>query len=159
LSLAARPIVAPKFAERVRLARADEAARIADLEYELQGIRREKDYRFFLENRLGDWRVCVLEDGSGRLLGALVFSLHPHWGMVGPGVARDADVALGLLWSGLGERRGRDTVVLAPSAETSLIQTLYAWGGRNIELHTAQVLGPLLSAKGVAFPTFLPESA
>lgn len=150
---------APESAARVRLARRDEAARIADLEFELQGIRREKDYRFFLENRLGDWRVRVCEDGSGRLSGALVSSLHPHWGMVGPGVARESDDALGLLWTALEERRGRDTVILAPSAETALIRTLYAWGGRNIELHTAQVLGSLPPAKGVAFPTFLPESA
>ncbi len=150
--------VVPELAARVRLARADEAGQIADLEFELQGIRREKDYRFFLENRVADWQVRVIEDRSGRLSGVLVSSLHPHWGMVGPGVARDAAVALGLLWSALEERRGRDTVVLAPSAETGLIRTLYAWGGRNIELHTAQVLGPLPPAGGLAFPTFLPES-
>jgi GNAT superfamily N-acetyltransferase len=150
---------APASAARVRLARTDEAAKIAALEYELQGIRREKDYRFFLDNRVGDWRVRVIEDGGGRLSGVLVSSLHPHWGMVGPGVARETADALGLLWTALEERRGCDTVVLAPSGEAALIQTLYAWGGRNIELHTAQVLGPLPPAKGLAFPTFLPESA
>lgn len=151
-------IGAPESASRVRLARPDEAPGIADLELKLQGIRREKDYRFFLENRVGDWRVWVSEDEAGALCGALVSSAHPQWGMLGPGVARDTNTALGLLWNALDQSRGRDTLVLAPSAETELIRTLYAWGGRNVELHTAQVLGSLPPARGLAFPTFLPES-
>ena len=150
----------PESAARVRLARPEEAARIADLELELQGIRREKDYRFFLENRVGDWRVWVCEEGAaGNLSGVLVSSGHPHWGMLGPGVARNEAAALGLIWTALDKRRGRETVLLAPSAEAGLVRTLYAWGGRNIELHTAQVLGLLPPATGLAFPSFLPESA
>jgi hypothetical protein len=79
--------------------------------------------------------------------------------MLGPGVARDTSTALGLLWTALDARRGRNTVVLAPSAEVGLLRTLYAWGGRNIELHAAQILGSLPPVSGIAFPTFLPESA
>ena len=131
---------------------------IANLEQELQGIRREKDYRFFLENRVGDWRVWVCEDSSGFLAGALVSSAHPDWGMLGPGVARDLPTALGLLWTALNERRGRNTVVLVPAGESPLVQVLYGWGGRNIELHVAQVLGASGAVSGIAFPTFLPES-
>ena len=150
---------APESALRVRPARGEEAAGIADLEMKLQGVRREKDYRFFLENGVGQWSVWVCEDASGALCGALVSSCHPHWGMLGPGVARDTSTALGLLWTALDARRGRNTVVLAPSAEVGLLRTLYAWGGRNIELHAAQILGSLPLVSGIAFPTFLPESA
>ena len=153
------PSPAPVSALRVRPARPQEAAGIADLEMELQGVRREKDYRFFFENAVGEWRVWVCEDASGALCGALVSSTHPHWGMVGPGVARDTAAALGLLWTALDSRRGRNTVLLAPAAEVGLIQFLYAWGGRNIELHAAQILGALPPVSGISFPTFLPESA
>jgi ribosomal protein S18 acetylase RimI-like enzyme len=150
---------APESVCRVRPAREADVARIADLEMELQGVRREKDYRFFWENRVGQWRVWVCEDASGGLCGALVSSDHPHWGMLGPGVARDTPTALGLLWTALDAQRGRNTVVLAPSSEVALVSALYAWGGRNIELHAAQILGSLPLVSGIAFPTFLPESA
>jgi GNAT superfamily N-acetyltransferase len=153
------PCPSPESALRVRPARVGEEAAMADLEMELQGVRREKDYRFFLENGVGMWRVWVCEEASGGLCGVLVSSAHPDWGMLGPGVARDPSTALGLLWTALDARRGRNTVVLAPSAEVGLLQTLYAWGGRNIELHAAQILGSLPQVSGIAFPTFLPESA
>ena len=150
---------APEAAFRVRPARMEEAAGIADLEMELQGVRRQKDYRFLLENRVGRWRVSVCEDARGCLCGALVSSSHPHWGMLGPGVARDTSTALGLIWNALDSRRGCNTVVLVPASEVGLLRALYAWGGRNIELHAAQIFGVLPPVSGIAFPTFLPETA
>ena len=51
---------APPDATRVREARPDEAERLANFEHELQGIRRERDYSFFLANRVGSWKVWVL---------------------------------------------------------------------------------------------------
>jgi hypothetical protein len=49
-------------------------------------------------------------------------------------------------------------VFLVPNAAVQLVQTCYAWGARNIELHAAQTLGNVVAARGIAFPTFLPET-
>lgn len=149
----------PAGTERVRLARADEAARLADFEQGLQGIRREQDYAFFLRNEIGDWKVWVAEDERDGILGVLVASHHPHCGMIGPGVAADEAAGTALLWRALDARRGSDAVFLVPCAAAGLVRTLYGWGARNVELHTAQILGPLPQSRGLVFPTFLPETA
>jgi GNAT superfamily N-acetyltransferase len=149
----------PPGIEGVRLARAGEAVRLADFEHDLQGIRREEDYAFFLKNAVGDWRIWVRESESDGVTGVLVASHHPHCGMVGPGVARDEAAAAALLWRALDERRGSCAVFLVPCAAANLVRTLYSWGARNVELHVAQILGPIPAARGVAFPTFLPETA
>lgn len=148
----------PPGIDRVRLARADEAARLADCEHRLQGIRREKDYAFFLRNEVGDWKVWVAEDERGEVNGVLVASHHRACGMIGPGVARD-EAAAALLWRALDQRRGSCAVFLVPSAATDLVRTAYSWGARNVELHIAQILGPVPEGRGVVFPTFLPETA
>lgn len=149
----------PSGADRVRLARSDEAARLADFEHELQGIRREKDYAFFLRNEVGDWRVWVSETQRCEIDGVLVASHHPSCGMIGPGVARDDDAGAALLWRALDARRGSCAVFLVPCAAARLVQTAYSWRARNVELHAAQILGPLPQARGLVFPTFLPETA
>jgi len=56
-------------------------------------------------------------------------------------------------WSGIGRAWAK-----VPVSTTELVQTVYAWGVRNIELHVAQCLGPIAKARGISFPTFLPES-
>jgi GNAT superfamily N-acetyltransferase len=149
----------PPGIDRVRAARADESARLADCEHRLQGIRREKDYAFFLRNEVGDWKVWVAEDERGEVNGVLVASHHPACGMIGPGVAGDEAAAAALLWRALDQRRGSCAVFLVPSAATELVRTAYSWGARNIELHTAQIIGPIPQGRGVVFPTFLPETA
>ena len=153
------PSPPPPGIERVRPARADEAPGIADCEYRLQGVRREKDYAFFLRNEVGDWKVWVAEDSGGDICGVLVASHHPACGMIGPGVACDEAVGAALLWQALDARRGSCAVFLVPCAATALVRTAYSWGARNVELHAAQILGPTPQGKGVVFPTFLPESA
>jgi GNAT superfamily N-acetyltransferase len=149
----------PSGVDRVRLAGRQDAEKIARFEQQLRGIFREKDWVFFLGKKVLDWRVWVAEDGSGDVAGVLVSGEHPHWGMLGPGVARDADWAGALVWRALGERCGRTTVLLVPARETELVRRLYAWGGRNLELHVAQVRGLEFEEAGIGFPTFLPETA
>ncbi len=135
-----------------------ESGRLATLERELQGIEREADHAFFLRNAVGDWRVWALDRRDGSLDGFLVASHHPSCVMLGPGVARDEAAALALLWRALDAMRGLSVVFLVPCAARTLVQTCYAWGARNVELHAAQTTGPLPAARGIAFPTFLPES-
>lgn len=150
---------APPGTDRVRPAYPNEATRLADFEHSLQGVRREKDYVFFLRNEVGAWKTWVSEDESGDINGVLVASHHPACGMIGPGVARDEAAGAALLWRTLDARRGSSAVFLAPCAAAGLVQTAYSWGARNIELHAAQILGPIPQARGLAFPTFLPETA
>lgn len=148
----------PEGADRVREARPDEAARLADHERQLQGIRRERDYSFFMSNRVGSWKIWVMET-AGSLDGFLVASHHPSFGMFGPGVARNEVAATALLWRALDARRGQSPLFLVPCAAAGLVQTVYGWGGKNVELHVAQSLGPVPECRGLSFPTFLPESA
>ncbi|MFM2167947.1 MAG: hypothetical protein RIS79_2318, partial [Verrucomicrobiota bacterium] len=55
--------------------------------------------------------------------------------------------------------RGKTLVFLAPCAASTLVRTAYAWGARNVELHVAQSTAPVAGAKGIVFPTFMPETA
>lgn len=150
---------APKGADRVREARPDEAVRIADFEQSQQGIRREKDFAFFLRNEVGSWRVLVSEREDGALNGFLAMSTHASFTMIGPGVAADEEAATALLWRALDELRGKTLVFLVPCAAAGLVRTVYSWGARNVELHVAQSTAPVASACGIVFPTFMPESA
>lgn len=146
-------------ADRVRrVTDVAEAARLADFEHEWQGIRRERDYEFFLRNQVGAWNVWALEDAGGVLEGFLVASHHPSCVMLGPGVACDEATAAALLWRALDAMRGASPVFLVPCAAAQLVRLCYAWGARNVELHAAQALGPVAPARGIAFPTFLPET-
>lgn len=149
----------PQGVDKIRLASSVEAGRLADLEFNLQRIRREKDYAFFLNSTSGDWQVWVHENEAAELCGFMVSSQNPDWNMIGPGSAVNAQVAQALVWKSLDHRRGKSTVVLAPCSATSLITALYTWGGRNVELHVAQSTEPFEATTGVTFPSFLPESA
>lgn len=150
---------APQGVEQVREARADEAGRIADFEMTLQGVRREKDIAFFLRNEVGSWRVLVKEGADGKLHGFLAMSTHPSFTMAGPGVCVDEESAAALLWSALDGLRGRTLVFLLPCAATALVRAAYGWGARNVELHVAQSTAPVAGARGIVFPTFMPETA
>lgn len=149
----------PQGVDQVRDARTEDAARIADFEFSQQGIRREKDFHFFLRNDVGSWRVLVSEDAEGRVKGFLGMSTHASCTMIGPGVAADEQAAIALLWKALDGLRGRSLVFLAPCSATGLVRAAYDWGARNVELHVAQSTAPNHSAKGIVFPTFMPETS
>jgi GNAT superfamily N-acetyltransferase len=151
-------VPAPSVADRVRLARVDEAARIADFELSQQGIRRQKDYEFFLRNEVGSWRVLLAERTDGSLCGFLGLSAHSSFGMIGPGVSADEETAAALLWHALDGCGGRTILFLVPCTATSLVRTAYRWGARNTELHVMQSTAGVPFSGGIVFPTFLPES-
>lgn len=151
-------VAAPEGVERVRLAHKDEAVRLADFEREWQGIRREKDLRYILQNTQ-DWEVWVMESERGEVEGFIASSLDPSFSMLGPGVAGTESAAAALLWKALDNLRGQSFVFLIPSARSGLVKTLYSWGCRNVELHVAQCYGDSPEGSGISFPSFLPESA
>jgi hypothetical protein len=78
--------------------------------------------------------------------------------MVGPGIARPEAGAAALLSAELNQHCGRSPVFLVPVDASDLVQQVYAWGGRNVELHFAQVRGPYQPFTGISLPTFMPET-
>jgi hypothetical protein len=150
----------PPLASRVRRAVTEDIPAIVALEEEIAGIRREKDHRFFLENQQGIWSTSVVDSTSdGKLEGFLTSVGHPGSRLLGPGVSRDTETALALMWSQLDlHHRGHGVVWLAPADATDLVHACYRWGARNSELHLAQVRGVSPPHRGLVFPTFMPET-
>jgi len=145
-------------AERVRDATLDDVDAMVEVELAVSGISRAKDYRAFIENADGFWGVSVLEEADGRLGGYLASIGHPLFNEIGPGVARTEAGGAALLLRELNRYPGRTPLVLVPCEATELVSLLYRLGGRNCELHAAQVLGPSQPFRGVSFPTFMPET-
>lgn len=131
---------------------------MAELELEVAGISRVKDYRYMIENREGFWHVSIAEDDDGRIAGFLASCGHPGFNMLGPGVARGEEQAASLLLAELNVNAGRTPVFLVPVQYGGLVRRAYDWGARNCELHVAQVLAAT-PFRGVTMPTFLPETA
>jgi len=157
-SLPSSADLAVEGADRVRPATADDVAAIVALEAELVGIRREKDYRFFIDNAMGIWHTLVIEGEGGGIDGFLGSVAHPGSNLLGPGVMRSEGDAAALIAAQLEHHRGATPVFLVPAAAGGLVQTLYGWGARNCELHLAQVRGAFVPVSGVVMPTFMPET-
>jgi GNAT superfamily N-acetyltransferase len=149
---------APTGSERVRSATVADIPAIVQLERELVGIEREKDYRHFVENVHGIWSLSVLEQADGTLGGFLASVNHPASNLIGPGVFRTEAEATALLYAELNRHPGRSPVFLIPVTCASLVQQCYAWGAKNCEIHFAQVRGAWQEPRGIILPTFLPES-
>ena len=139
--------------KRVRVATMEDVEGMAVVEMEISGIRRDGDYRYFIENKDGFWHVSVCE-GEDGLEGFLISSQ----GMLGPGVARTEGQAAALLLAELEQHRGKGMVFLVPVECGELVRQVYAWGGKNCELHFAQVRGAFQPFRGVSMPTFMPET-
>jgi RimJ/RimL family protein N-acetyltransferase len=145
-------------ADRVRQATVDDIPAMVAIEDELVGIRREKDYRFFIENATEIWGTLVLEGEGGGLDGFLGSVAHPGSNMLGPGVMRDESTAAALIAAQLDHHKGSAPVFLVPVQAAELVQTLYGWGARNCELHFAQIRGAFRPPTGIIMPTFMPET-
>ncbi len=143
----------------VRAATVADAPRLADLELRLNGIRREKDFRHFVENTQHCWHLLVAERADGTVAGFLAAVDHANSQMIGPGVSEDETAAIALLHAMLDTRfRGRSILWLVPVQCAVLVRKCYAWGARNVEMHLASVLGDAPPMNGVTFPTFMPET-
>lgn len=143
----------------IRPALMEDVPRLANVEFRLNGIRREKDYRHFVENRQKCWRLWLAERPDGSPAGFLACVVHPHSQMIGPGVVDDETAAAALLHTALDkEFRGRSVIGLVPVHCAELVQQCYAWGARNVEMHLVSVLGYAPPIQAVTFPTFMPET-
>ncbi|MCP4095865.1 MAG: GNAT family N-acetyltransferase [Planctomycetaceae bacterium] len=149
---------APSGLNQVRKATLADVSNMVALEMELNQIAREKDFRYFIENKSGIWHVSVYENDTGDLDGFLVSVQHAASNMLGPGVARTDRQAAALIHAELNCNRGRSPVFLIPVARSELVKTMYEWGARNCEIHFAQVRGNWATSSGVVMPTFMPET-
>jgi len=142
----------------IREAQPGDVADMAELERELVGIERAKDFSHFIENTDGIWKTVTYRDDDGSLLGFLSSVNHPGSRMIGPGVARSEEITVALLAAQLDFFRGQCPVFLLPVDAAHAVKTAYSWGARNCEIHFAQSLGEPQSTKGVIMPTFMPET-
>ena len=148
----------PPGLERVRAATPDDVPGIVALEQDVSHIGREKDFRYFITNAAGIWHTSVSENAGGAIDGVLVSVAHPGSNMLGPGIMRGPEQATALILTELNHNRGRSPVFLVPVDCPELVQTMYAWGARNCELHFAQARGAFEPFDGVVMPTFMPET-
>jgi len=147
----------PPTSAKIREAEVGDIPAIMQLEEEISGIRREKDWRYFLNDETGIWRGSVYEE-EGRICGFL-FSVDAAGSkMLGPGVMRDETSAFELIVAQLVEFGENQPIFLAPAKATGLIKRLYELGARNCELHLSQVLGEAREPSGIVMPTFMPET-
>ena len=78
--------------------------------------------------------------------------------MIGPGVARTEGDAVPVIMAELNARAGEFVLLLVPVECSEHVSLGYALGGRNCEMHMAQVRGEFPGFNGVTLPSFLPES-
>jgi len=131
---------------------------MAALEMEVSGISRVSDYRYAIENRRGVLHAQVFENSDGSLEGFMI-SIQCHaLNMLGPCVARSEKVTLALLLQATEHFRGQVPLFVIPMDKRELVETLYAWGARNVETHLFQVRGKFQPFNGVSLPSFLPET-
>jgi GNAT superfamily N-acetyltransferase len=142
----------------VRPAIAADVPAIAALEWRVSGIRRERDWRHFVDNAAGIWHVSVNESPGSEVDGVLASVDHPGSHMLGPGVMAGDDVAAALIAAELTHHAGKTPLFLVPADRPGLVRTVYGWGGKNVELHVFQARGHAQPFAGVAMPTFMPET-
>lgn len=148
----------PALTSNIRTAQPDDAPKLADLEEELVGIRREGDFIYFIENTDGWWHGSVIEDDQDQIQGFLFSVDNEASNILGPGVARTEEQTASLLHAELNHHAGRKPVFLIPADCRELIETLYSWGARNCEMHFSQILGEWSPPTGIVLPTFMPET-
>lgn len=143
----------------VRPAEINDIPAMAALEMYVQGIGREKDFRFFIENQQKIWTTTVLERNSDKkIVGFLPAIDHPSTILLGPGCMIDQAAALALISTELNRKPGTNRIVLVPSRAKEITKWMYNLGAKNIETHVAQCCGDFMKPHGIVIPCFLPET-
>jgi GNAT superfamily N-acetyltransferase len=148
----------PPASTRVRQAVEADLPRIGALEGAVAHIERTKDYRFFLDDHQGIWRLLVHTDDRSELDGYLASSSSKGMSWIGPGAMRSESVAVELLRAQLPTEETEDATAILPVDQPELVRAAYALGGRNIELFMIQVKGAYAGFDGVVIPSGMPES-
>lgn len=144
--------------QQVRDATLADLDAMAALELEVSGISRIGDYRYAIDNPRGVMHAQVFENSEGAIEGFMISIKCDALNMLGPCVARSEKVTLALLLQATERFRGQVPLFVIPMDKRELVETLYAWGARNVETHLFQVRGKFQSFNGVSLPSFLPET-
>ena len=131
---------------------------MVDLENRLCGIKRRKDFEYFIKNNAGIWNTVICRSKGGKLIGFLSSVNHPASKKIGPGVGENDKIILGMLAILLEKFRGKSPVFLLPVSARQAVQTAYSWGAKNCEIHFSQCNGKYQPPRGVIMPTFMPET-
>ena len=144
--------------ERVREATVADVEAMGALEMAMSNIRREKDYRYAIENPRLVLHATVYENDRQGLDGFMISVKHPALNMLGPCVARSEEVALALIGNELERFRGTWALFVVPMQSRIMVEELYRWGAVNVETHLLSVRGDFQECLGVNMPSFLPET-
>ncbi|WP_333873849.1 GNAT family N-acetyltransferase [Methylobacter sp.] len=144
--------------DQVREAVSADVDAMVALEMEVSGISRVNDYRYAIENPRGVLQALVFEGIDGTIEGFMISIKDPALNMLGPCVARSEQATLALLLQAAERFRGSAPLCVIPMDKRELVETLYDWGGRNVEIHLFQARGKFQAFNGVSLPSFLPET-
>ena len=118
--------------ETIREAVAEDIADMVELELELVGIERAKDFSHFIKNSEGIWKTLISRDRDEKLLGFLCSVNHPASRMIGPGVARSENITTALLAAQLDFFRGFSPVFLLPTDAAASRKNCLFMGGEKL---------------------------
>ncbi|MBI5204020.1 MAG: GNAT family N-acetyltransferase [Nitrospirae bacterium] len=163
--------------DRVRDAAIKDVSGMGDLEMEVSGIRRERDYRYAIvrpgesallsespkaacvrKNPREVLHASVYENDQKGIDGFMISVKHSALNMMGPCVARTEEIAIALIRRELERFRGTWVLFVVPVEKRKMVEQLYKWGAVNVETHLKQVWGEFQPFKGVNMPSFLPET-
>ncbi|MDO5581715.1 MAG: GNAT family N-acetyltransferase [Planctomycetia bacterium] len=143
----------------IRKAVMEDVPAMVRLEKRLCKIDREKDFRFFIENREKIWRTSLLiDEKTGELEGFTASVLDPGSNMIGPGVAQTEMGMNALIRYELNAYPGKKPVWLIPSNALCLRKSMFEIGAQNCETHILQVQGEFYPPCGTVIPSFMPET-
>jgi hypothetical protein len=145
--------------DRVRDATMEDISAMVALEMAISGIERKLDYQYAIENPRGHLHTAVLNSPNDTGIDGFMISVKcPALNMLGPCVARTEGDALALIRSELDRFKGVVPLFLVPVEARHMVEELYSWGARNVELHLFQARGAFKPFAGINMPSFLPET-
>jgi len=144
--------------ENVRSARVADIPAMMELEMEVSGISREKDFHYAIENRRGIFQTSVIESNNGSIEGFMISLKHPSLNMIGPGVVLTEEAAIALILHELDRYKGETAILLIPMDRRKIVGKMYECNAKNSETYLFQVRGKFKPFNGVNIPSFLPET-
>jgi len=144
--------------ERIREATLADVNGMGELEMAMNNIRRERDYRYAIENPRQALHASVYANDQQTIDGFMISVQHPALNMLGPCVARTEEIALALIHNELKRFQNSWALLVIPMQKRTMIEQLYHWGAINVETHLLSVRGEYRECPGVNMPSFLPET-